>query len=63
MASAAAVKKWPLVFQCFSPGSWHSPRAGTTNRRYASWTSAVASRVCPGFSCASFCAASLRSSS
>ncbi len=34
----------------------------STKRRYASWTRAVACRVCPGFSCASFCAANLRSS-
>ena len=33
------------------------------SRRYASWTRAVAWSVCPGFSWASFCAASLRSSS
>ena len=35
---------------------------GSTNRRYASWTKAVAWSVWPGFSRASFCAASLRSS-
>ena len=35
----------------------------STSRRYASCTRAVACSVCPGFSWASFCAASLRSSS
>ena len=42
-----------------APGRRHVP----TSRRYASWTRAVACSVCPGFSWASFCAASLRSSS
>ena len=56
MAVAAAAKKWPRVSQPLAS-------AGPTSRRYASWTKAVACSVCPDFSCASRCAASLRSSS
>ena len=50
MASAAAAKKWPRPSQRGSP----SP----TRRRYASWTRAVGSSVCPGASRASRWAAS-----
>ena len=41
MASAAAAKKWPRLFQCRAA----SP---PTSRRYASWTRAVAWSVWPG---------------
>ena len=52
-------------------GDWPSRVAGAgspsfppaTSRKYASWTSAVGSSVWPGFSWASFCAATLRRSS
>ena len=56
MASAAAEKKCPRLFQFWACSA-------SSKRRYASWTRAVAWRVCPGFSLASFWAASLRSSS
>ena len=55
MASAAAAKKWPRLF--------HAALSASTSRRYASWTRAVASRVWPGISSASFCAASCRRAS
>ena len=56
IASAATAKKCP------SPSNARSPPEPII-RRYASCTSAVASRVCPGDSWASFCRASFRSSS
>ena len=56
IASAAAAKKWPRLFQRWA-------RSASTSRRYASWTSAVAWSVWPGFSRASRWAASWRSSS
>src|SRR5262249_24908052 len=59
MASAAAAKKWPRLPQ---PGGGDPRRPPSTRRRYASWTSAVASSVWPGFSWAIRCAASRRSS-
>ena len=37
--------------------------SGPINRKYASWTKAVACSVCPGFSWASLAAAKLRNSS
>jgi hypothetical protein len=46
MASAAAAKKWPRLFQLCT-------LSVSTRRTKASWTSAVASSVCPGFSWAS----------
>ena len=52
MASAAAEKKCPRLCQFWSC----SP---PSNRRYASWTKAVAWSVCPGFSWASLWAANL----
>jgi len=62
MASAAAAKKWPRLFQCGSDSPDSRPGLAT-RRRYASWTSAVTWSICPGFSWASFAAASLRNSS
>ena len=56
IASAAAAKKCPRLFQ---PCAFST----STSRRYASCTRAVACSVCPGFSWASFAAASFRSSS
>src|SRR5262249_39579569 len=56
MASAAAAKKWPRLSQCWAFST-------STSRRFTSWTKAVAWSVCPGFSCASFWAASRRNSS
>jgi hypothetical protein len=48
IASAAAAKKWPPLFQLWT-------RSVSTSRRYASCTKAVAWSVWPGFSCASLC--------
>lgn len=56
MASAAAEKKCPREFQCCWWGT-------STNRTKASCTRAVASRVCPGLSCASRTAANFFNSS
>ena len=56
IASAAAAKKWPRFSQA-------GPSPSPTSRRKASWTSAVAWRVCPVGSRASLASASFRSSS
>lgn len=56
MASAAAPKKCPRLFQRWAFST-------STRRKYASWTRAVAWSVCPGCSLANFAAASFRNSS
>ena len=56
MASAAAAKKCPRESQCCAVST-------STSRMYASCTSAVACRVCPGFSWAILAAANFLSSS